>query len=187
MWAIFRACGHGSERRSVAARRDAREEVDLLRRLHPAQLLDVGVGAGVLVRLDRLDLALPEETALGVDLLRGEDVPLVHGLAQDGGGARVEGHVADLVGRGRNRALGLRRRRLGLGLADEARPADQGHSGGGGADRQADLTQEIATGNFWSHIASLLRWADGFEAIGVLRTMKYQDISRGWSPVTRVK
>src|SRR5262249_56658035 len=50
--------GYGAEGGCVAARGDAREEVDLLRRLHATELLDVGVGARVLVGLDRLDLAL---------------------------------------------------------------------------------------------------------------------------------
>ena len=137
---------HRAEGRGVAARGDAREEIDLLGELHAAELFDVGVRAGVLVRLDRLDLALAEETALGVDLLRGEDVALVHGLAEDGRRARVEGHVADLVGRIRNLALGLG---LGFGVPDQAGSSDErsGDGRGGRAGGHAELGQEVTTGD----------------------------------------
>src|SRR6516225_6678648 len=53
--------GHRAEGGRVAAGGDARKEVDLLRRLHAAKFFDVGVGARVLVGLDRLDLALAEQ------------------------------------------------------------------------------------------------------------------------------
>ena len=62
--------------------------------LEPAELLHVGVGARRLVGLQGLDLALAEEPALGVDLLRGQDVPLVGLLAEHRGRAREERHRA---------------------------------------------------------------------------------------------
>ena len=74
----------------------------------PAKLFDVGVGAGVLVRRDGLDLALAENAALRVDLLGGQDVALERGLAEHRGGAGEEGHVADLERRGGNISLGRR-------------------------------------------------------------------------------
>ena len=42
--------GHRTERRRVAARNDAGEQVDLALELHAAKLFDVGVGAGLLRR-----------------------------------------------------------------------------------------------------------------------------------------
>src|SRR5213078_3831238 len=60
--------GDRTERRGVAARGDSTEEVDLLRQLQPAELLDVGVGPRGLVRLEDLDLPLAQEAeAAGTD------------------------------------------------------------------------------------------------------------------------
>jgi hypothetical protein len=53
--------GYGAERRRVSAGDNAGEQVDLGVEFHPPQLFDIGVGAGSLVRGDRLDLALAEE------------------------------------------------------------------------------------------------------------------------------
>jgi hypothetical protein len=96
---------HRPERRAVSAGDDAGEQVDLGVELHPPQLFDIGVGAGRLVRGDRLDLALAEEAALGVDLLRCHRVALERRLAEHRRGARQEGHVADLERRIGNLAL----------------------------------------------------------------------------------
>ena len=144
--------GHRPERGRVAARDDAGEEVDLLAELHPPHFLDVGVGAGVLVGLERLDLPLPQETALGIDLVGGEHVALVRGLAEHGGGAGEEGHVADLVGRVRHlaRVLHLGFRPVHAGQHGQARR----RSRGGGRDRHAQLAQEIAATHFWGHVCS---------------------------------
>ena len=56
--------GHRAQRRTVAARDDAGEQVDLAFELHAPELFDIGVGTGCFVRGDGLDLALAEETAL---------------------------------------------------------------------------------------------------------------------------
>ena len=151
----------GPEGRRVAARDDPGEEIDLLRELHPAHFLHVGVGARGLVGLDGLDLALTQQSALGVDLLGGQDMALVRGLSEHGGRAREEGHVPDLVRRVGNIALGLR-----VGSLDESRCADERHAGRGrrGADGDAEPAQEIATAYFCGHMESLLRWVDCFSA-----------------------
>src|SRR4030095_13342747 len=53
--------GHRAERRRVAARDDAGEQIDLALELHAPKLFDVAVGAGGFVGGDGLDLALAEE------------------------------------------------------------------------------------------------------------------------------
>ena len=132
--------GDRAERGRVAARDDAGEEVDLLGELHAAKLLDVGVGAGGLVGLERLDLALAEQAALGVDLLGGEHVALVRRLAQHRGGAGEERHVAGLVGRAGNVALW----RFGRGL-DQLRSGNQAGAGeAGSADRHAERAEKFS-------------------------------------------
>ena len=98
--------GHRSQRRRVAARDDAGEHVDLLGELHAAKLFHVGVGAGILVRREGLDLALAENTALRVDLLGGQEVALERGLTEHRAGAGEEGHVTELERRGGNISLG---------------------------------------------------------------------------------
>jgi hypothetical protein len=70
--------------------------------------------------LEDLDLPLPQQAPLGVDLLSGQDVSLVHGLAEDRAGTGEEGHVADPERLVRNGALGFL-----LGLGDSA-DADSG-------------------------------------------------------------
>ena len=94
--------GDRSERGGIAARYDAGEHVDLLGELHAAKLFHVGVGAGVLVRRDGLDLTFAENTALRVDLLGGQHVALERGLSEHCRGAGKEGHVAELERGGRN-------------------------------------------------------------------------------------
>ena len=116
--------GHRPERRRVARGRDAAEEVDLLRQLQTAQLLDVRVGARGLVRLQQLDLALAEQSAGGVDLLRRELLALEHRLAEDRGRSREERHVTDLERRVRNVAL-----RCALSMRDADRREDAGDGG----------------------------------------------------------
>src|SRR6266581_265856 len=59
--------GDWPQSRRIAARGDAAEKVDLLLELHPAQLLDVRIRAGGLVRLKDLDLAPAEKPAGRVD------------------------------------------------------------------------------------------------------------------------
>src|SRR2546422_8057126 len=90
--------GDGTQRRRVAARGDAAEEVDVLGELEAPELLDVGVGPGVLVGLEDLDLPLAEEAAGSVDLLRREKLALVHRLAEHSPWPGEERHVADPVG-----------------------------------------------------------------------------------------
>src|SRR5437879_13394747 len=58
--------GDGTQRRGVAARGDSTKEVDLLRQLQPAELLDVGVGSRGLVSLEDRDLSLAAEAARGL-------------------------------------------------------------------------------------------------------------------------
>ena len=89
--------GHRAERRGVAARDDAGEQVDLAFELHPPQFFDVGVGAGGFVGGDGLDLALAQESALGIDLLGRHGVALQRRITEHRGGAGEEGHVAGLV------------------------------------------------------------------------------------------
>jgi len=139
--------GDGTERRRVAAGDDAGEAVDVLRQLHAAQLLDVGVRARGLVRFHRLDLALAEQSSLRVDLLGGEDVSLVRLLAEHGCRTGEEGHVTGLVRLVGDRPLGWHRR---LGV----RGARQDQRAGGcadGTDRHADPIQEITTTHLFSH------------------------------------
>src|SRR5439155_18216447 len=99
--------GDGTERRGVAARGYSTEEVDLLRQLQPAKLLDVGVGSRGLVSLEDLDLPLAEEAAGGVDLLCRQQLTLVHGLAEQRRRPREERLVAALVRSIRNISLVL--------------------------------------------------------------------------------
>ncbi|HXD97471.1 MAG TPA: hypothetical protein VN646_13055 [Candidatus Acidoferrum sp.] len=114
--------GHRPQRGGVARRRDAAEEIDFLGQLQSSKLFHVGVGAGVLVRFQKLDLPLAQQAAGRVDLLGGELLPLEHRLAQHGRGAREERHVADLVGRVRDVAL---RGGLGMGDADGGEPRER--------------------------------------------------------------
>src|SRR5205085_854387 len=91
-----------------AARGDPHEHVDFLGELEPAHLLGVRVGPGRLVGLEDLDLPLPEQASLRVDLVGREPAALVHGLAETRSGAGEERHVADLerlVGDGALRLL----------------------------------------------------------------------------------
>ena len=74
--------GNRAERRGIAARDDAGEQIDLALELHAAKLFDIGVGAGGFVGGDRLDLALAQKAALGVDLLGGENMALERGVAR---------------------------------------------------------------------------------------------------------
>ncbi len=132
--------GHGAERRRVAARYDAGEQVDLGIELHPPQLFDVGIGAGRFVGDDGLDLALAQESALGVDLLGGHGVSLERRFTQDCRGAGEEGHVTDLERGVRNPSF------CGFYGADQLRARDQaGAREAGPADRYAKGTEKIPT------------------------------------------
>src|SRR4029077_2948563 len=119
--------GDRGERGRIAARDHAGEEVDLALELHAPKLFDVGVRASGLVGGDGLDLALAEKSALGVDLLRRENVALVRGLAEHGRRAGEERHVAGAVRRIRNLSLG----RLGGGF-DELRSGNKAGAGEAG-------------------------------------------------------
>ena len=97
--------GDRSERGGITAGYDAGEHVDLLGELHAAKLFHVGVGAGVLVRRDGLDLTFAENTALRVDLLGGQHVALERGLSEHCRGPGKEGHVAQPEWAGGNISL----------------------------------------------------------------------------------
>src|SRR5262249_61291428 len=92
--------------RAVAARDHAGEQVDVALELHAPKLFDVGVGAGRLVGGDGLDLALAEQSTLGVDLFRRHDVALVRRLAEHSRRAGEERHVTGTEGGIRNPAFG---------------------------------------------------------------------------------
>ena len=160
----FQLLGHRTQRRRVAARDDAGEAVDVLRQLHATQFLDVGVGPGRLVGLERLDLALAEQAALGIDLVGGEHVALVGGLAQHRRRAGEERHVTHLVRLVRDGALRLRSRcrRLRLGRSGQdqrarARPER--------ADRDAEALHELATADLWNHVVLPLELGGGCEGV----------------------
>ena len=87
---------HRPEGGGVAARNDAREELDVLRQLHAPQFLHVAVGPGGLVSEDRLDLALAEQAALRIDFLLGEDMSALARAAQKLGRAGKKRGVTDL-------------------------------------------------------------------------------------------
>src|SRR5207245_2463933 len=74
-----------------------RDAIAPRRELHPFGLLDSRVGARGLVGRDGLNLAFAEESALGVDLLGGQDVAFQHWRAQHRRRPREERHVADFV------------------------------------------------------------------------------------------
>ena len=97
--------GHWPERRRIGAGDDAGEQVNIGVELHPPQFFDIGVGTGCLVCGDRLDLALTEQPALGVDLLRRHRMALERRLAEHRSGAGQERHMANLVWRVGNAAL----------------------------------------------------------------------------------
>ena len=141
--------GDRTERRRIAARRDAAEEVDLLLEFQPAQLLDVAVDTGSLVRLEHFDLALAEETSGRIDLFRCEYLSLVHRFAEHCGGTSEKGHVSDLVRRARNIAFG----RLCLGHPDKRNRTRRGTQRHTRAD--AKTTQEIPTIDLYSHVCLL--------------------------------
>src|SRR5262249_25122928 len=101
-----------TERGRVTAGDDTGEQVDLALELHAPKLFDIGVGSGGLVGGDRLDLALAEQSALGVDLLRRQDVTFVGGLAQHRGRAGEERHMPGSVRGIRDLAFGRLCRRF---------------------------------------------------------------------------
>jgi hypothetical protein len=96
---------HRTERRSVPARGNPHEQIDIFGELQPAHFLDVRVRAGGLVGFENLDLSLSQKPTLRVDLVRGQQVALVHRLTEDRRCAGEESHVADPVRLVRNRAL----------------------------------------------------------------------------------
>ena len=139
--------GDGAERRCVAARDDAGEEVDVLGQFHTAQLSDVGVGAGRLVGEDGLDLAPAEQPAFGIDLLGRHHVPFTTGLAQQIACAGYQRHVTGLV-----RPVGHGPLHLGGGSMRRSRSGKVGAGhrtrGHGGAGGDAEAVQERSAIHF---------------------------------------
>ena len=134
--------GHRTKRGGIAARDDAGKKVDLAFEFHAPQLFDIGVGAGGFVRGDGLDLALAEKTALSVDFLGGHDVALQGRIAEHRGRTGEEGHVAGLVRRVGNFALG--------GLVrgfDRLRRHHAGSGNAGAADGYAECAEKFTTIN----------------------------------------
>src|SRR5262249_12676400 len=123
------------------ARSHAGEQVDLALELHTPQLFDVGVGAGGLVGGDGLDLALAEQSALGVDLLRRHDVALVRRLAEHSRRAGEERHVTGTIGGIRNLAFG----RLGRGLPQLRAGNEAGTGKAGPADGDAERAEKLTS------------------------------------------
>jgi hypothetical protein len=62
---------------SVATGDDTGEEVDVSRQLHAPKFFDIRVGACRFMGGDGLDLPLAQKPTLSIDLLSGQDMPLV--------------------------------------------------------------------------------------------------------------
>src|SRR5262249_24782968 len=132
--------GDRGKRGRVAARNHAGEEIELALEVHGPKLFDIGVGAGGLVGGNSLDLALAEQSALGIDLFRRQHVSLVRGLAEHGRRAGEERHVAGAEGRVWNLAFGRIR-----GSFDPLRSGHQSGTGETGpADGDAEGAEKLA-------------------------------------------
>src|SRR5262245_45489574 len=147
--------GHGPERRRIAARDDTGEEVDLALELHAPKLFDVGIGSGGLVGGDGLDLALSQQTALGVDLLGRQEVPLQRWLTEHRGRTGQKGHVPGLVGGIRNLAFGW----LGSGFHQLRSGNEAGTGKAGPADGDTERAEKLASIDCGGFVHGLLREA----------------------------
>ncbi len=132
---------HRTERRRVAARNDAGEQIDVVLHLQPAHLLDIGVHARRLVCPYRLDLAFAEEAALRVDLFRRKGMSLDRWFRHHGQRTGQERHVGGHIGLVGNVALDLAGR--SRCVDQRGRQAAGGGARGGGADGDAHPAQEF--------------------------------------------